>query len=191
MEFKKQVESLRRATLVQREAAARAAPQRSAEFMPYQRLRGAWCRCCAMRWLNVYPLLAVLVGVVFMVYVKQTREILADLQQDLIFVERARGVGGVDLVLDARSSSTDFPGDEEGIRRRRIAVAQRRVAAPRAVRGPRDHRLHGVDLPHRAPEPRLDRAACCGNLPVTGPRRGSATGSPGSGGRSSGGRSTG
>jgi len=64
-------------------------------------------------WLNIYPLLAVLVGVVFVFYVKQTREILANLQQPLLLL-------GV-LALWAASiwysmrvlSSTDFPGDAD------------------------------------------------------------------------------
>jgi hypothetical protein len=114
MELNKQVESLRRATLEQREAAARAAPeQEAAQYTPFQKFM--WCVVQVLRhaWLNIYPLLGVVVGVVFIVYVKQTREILADLQQDLIFVG-VLGVWAASIWYSMRVlSSTDFPGDEE------------------------------------------------------------------------------
>jgi hypothetical protein len=114
MELNKQVQSLRRATLVQREAAANAAPAReAAEYTPFQRF--TWCVVQVLRhaWLNIYPLLALLVGVVFIFYVKQTREILADLQQDLIFLT-VLAVWAASIWYSMRVlSSTDFPGDEE------------------------------------------------------------------------------
>jgi hypothetical protein len=114
MGFNKQVESLRRATLEQREAAARAAPTKEAlEYTPFQRFM--WCVVQVLRhaWLNIYPLLAVVVGVVFVVCVKQTREILGDLQQDLILVS-VLGVWAASIWYSMRMlSSTDFPGDEE------------------------------------------------------------------------------
>lgn len=113
MEFK-QVESLRRATLVQREAAARAAPAReTAEYSPFQRFTWSVVQVLRHAWLNIYPLLAALVGVVFMVYVKQTREILGDLQHDLILVA-VLAVWATSIWYSMRVlSSTDFPGEEE------------------------------------------------------------------------------
>jgi hypothetical protein len=114
MELNKQVESLRRATLEQREAAARAAPAKdAAEYTSFQRFM--WCVVQVLRhaWFNIYPLLAVAVGVAFIVCVKQTREILADLQQDLIFLN-VLAVWAASIWYSMRVlSSTDFPGDEE------------------------------------------------------------------------------
>jgi hypothetical protein len=113
MNFSRQVEWLRRVTFRQREAAAKAAPSRPAKYTPFQRFM--WCVVQVLRhaWLNIYPLLAVLVGVVFIVYVKQTREILADLQQDLIFLG-VLAVWAASIWYSMRVlSSTDFPGDEE------------------------------------------------------------------------------
>ena len=112
MEFKR-VESLRRAMLVQREAAARAAPARPAKYTPFQRFTWSVVQVLRHAWLNIYPLLALLVGVVFIVSVKQTREILADLQQDLIFLG-VLAVWAASIWYSMRVlSSTDFPGDEE------------------------------------------------------------------------------
>jgi hypothetical protein len=113
MQLNKQVESLRQATLVQREAAARVAPARPAQYTPFQKFTWSVVQVLRHAWLNIYPLLAAVVGVVFIVYVKQTREILADLQQDLIFLT-VLAVWAASIWYAMRVlSSTDFPGDEE------------------------------------------------------------------------------
>ena len=111
MEFQ-QVESLRRETLAQTRAADDAlATQAPAEYEWHQKL--LWCLVQVLRhaWLNIYPLLALLVGVVFVFYVKQTREILAGLERDLIFLGVA-AVWAASIWYTMRVlSSTDFPGD--------------------------------------------------------------------------------
>jgi len=113
MEFKK-VESLRRAKLEKREAAAEAAPPPAqASYSLFQKI--LWCAVQALRhaWLNVYPLLALVVGVAFIVFVKQTREILANLEQEWLFVG-VLAAWAVSIWYSMRVlSSTDFPGDVE------------------------------------------------------------------------------
>ena len=87
MELNKQVESLRRATASQREAAARAAPRKKRRSTPPARATcGAPCRCCAMPGSTSIPCSRSLVGMVFVFYVRQTREILADLEQDRLLL---------------------------------------------------------------------------------------------------------
>ena len=112
MEFK-QVRSLRRAKLGQREAAQAVAPPAEAQYSRLQKL--LWCVVQVARhaWLNVYPLLALLVGVVFIVLVKQTREILGNLQHELPFLG-VLAVWAASIWYSMRVlSSTDFPGDLE------------------------------------------------------------------------------
>ena len=115
MEFK-QVESLRRAKLEERDAAAQvagaAAPAETSYSFPQ---RSVWCAVQALRhaWLNIYPLLALVIGVVFVFYVKQTREILAGMQQYWL-VLGVLAVWAASIWYSMRVlSSTDFPGDAD------------------------------------------------------------------------------
>jgi hypothetical protein len=113
MEFKP-VESLRRAKLDERDAAAQvAAPKTADQYSWFQ--KSMWCGVQALRhaWLNIYPLLALVVGVVFVVYVKQTREILAGMQQHWL-VLGVLAVWAASIWYSMRVlSSTDFPGDAD------------------------------------------------------------------------------
>jgi hypothetical protein len=112
MELNQAVQSLRREKLEQREAAAQAVPSEEKFSLPQRLL---WCAVQVLRhaWLNIFPLLALLVGVVFICAIKQTREILANLQMDVLFtVVLAAWAASVWYVMRVLSS-TDFPGDEE------------------------------------------------------------------------------
>ena len=112
MEFK-QVESLRRAKVVERRAAAQAAAPAARHYSFAQRL--IWCAVEVLRhaWLNIYPLLALLAGMVFVFYVRQTREILGNLEQYWL-VLGVLGIWAASIWYSMRVlSSTDFPGDAD------------------------------------------------------------------------------
>ena len=114
MELNQAIESLRQAKLDEREAAAAVAEKRAAAQYTWWQ-QGIWFGVEILRyaWLNIYPLLALLVGVVFIFYVKQTREILADLQQQrltaAVLAAWAASIWYSMRVL----SSTDYPGDAD------------------------------------------------------------------------------
>ncbi|HSA90639.1 MAG TPA: hypothetical protein VLF42_12150 [Burkholderiales bacterium] len=112
MEFR-QVESLRNAKLEQRAAAAAVAAPAPARFSLPQRM--LWCLVQVLRhaWLNVYPLLALVAGVVFIAAVEQTREILANLEQELLFLAVLAAWAASIWYTMRVLSSTDFPGDAE------------------------------------------------------------------------------
>ena len=114
MELNQAIQSLRQAKLDEREAAAVVAEKKApAQYKWWQ--QGIWFGVEILRyaWLNIYPLLALLVGVVFVFYVKQTREILVDLQQQrltaAVLAAWAASIWYSMRVL----SSTDYPGDAD------------------------------------------------------------------------------
>ena len=114
MELNQAIQSLRQAKLDEREAAAVVADKKAlAQYKWWQ--QGIWFGVEILRyaWLNIYPLLALLVGVVFVFYVKQTREILTDLQQQrltaAVLAAWAASIWYSMRVL----SSTDYPGDAD------------------------------------------------------------------------------
>ena len=114
MELNQAIQSLRKAKLDEREAAAGVAEKKTqAQYKWWQ--QGIWFGVEILRyaWLNIYPLLALLVGVVFVFYVKQTREILADLQQQRL-TAAVLAAWAVSIWYSMRVlSSTDYPGDAD------------------------------------------------------------------------------
>ena len=111
MEFRK-VESARRAKLQQREAAAQAAPPPPAEH--YSWISTAiWCAVEGMGyvWLNVFPLLALVAGVVFIFLVEQTHELLGNLRHDLLYLGVLAAWAAAIWYSMRVLSTTDFPGD--------------------------------------------------------------------------------
>jgi hypothetical protein len=112
MELNQRVESLRLAKREEKEAAAQvAAAHEPATYSFPQRL--VWCGVEVLRhaWLNVYPLLALLAGVVFVAYVRQTREILNGMEQHwLVFAVLAGWAASIWYSMRVLSG-TDYPGD--------------------------------------------------------------------------------
>jgi len=118
MELKQNLESLRQQKFDERAAATQKAEERAQEgYSRFQ--RSVWSIVHVFRygWLNVFSLLGLVGGVVFITVVPQTREILTNLAQE----EQPRRLLLVVLALWAVSiwytmrllSTTDFPGEEE------------------------------------------------------------------------------
>ncbi|HZM33735.1 MAG TPA: hypothetical protein VFC18_04505, partial [Burkholderiales bacterium] len=106
------LEALREEARGKRDAADRvvASHARTEYSLPH---RLVWCGVEVLRhaWLNVYPLLALLIGVVFVFYVKQTREILAGMQQHWL-VLGVLAAWAASIWYSMRViSGTDYPGD--------------------------------------------------------------------------------
>jgi hypothetical protein len=108
------IEALRREKLDQRARTHHRAPRGTEPR--YSRLQKiVWSLVQVLRhaWLNVFSLLALAAGVVFIVYVPQTREILANLVDKGTFL-LVLAVWAVSIWYSMRVlSSTDFPGDAE------------------------------------------------------------------------------
>jgi hypothetical protein len=113
MEFK-HVESLRTRTRKQRPPAGQgAAKPAQAEYSLIQRIFWSAVELLRVRYLlvNAYPLVAVIVGVAFIVAVDQTREILSNLQHEMLFLG-ALAVWAASIWYCMRVlSGTDFPGE--------------------------------------------------------------------------------
>jgi hypothetical protein len=133
MEFRK-VESARRAKLQQREAAAQAAPPPPVEHYSWIS-RAIWCAVEAMGyvWLNVFPLLALVAGVVFIFLVEQTHELLGNLRHDLLYLGVLAAWAAAIWYSMRVLSTTDFPGDAEPHPAAKNFVEWLNVEAPRVA----------------------------------------------------------
>jgi hypothetical protein len=102
------IQELRRAKLDERTV-----PAAGAQYSLPQRL--IWCGVQVLRhaWLNVYAILALVAGVVFIFNVKQTRELLANLEYDWLFLGVLAAWAASIWYSMRVLSSTDFPGDAE------------------------------------------------------------------------------
>jgi len=113
--IRSRIQAARRQKVEERAAAAnvKAAQPPQVRYSWSQTLVWSVVQVLRHAWLNVYPLLALVVGVAFIVFVKQTREILANLEQEWLFVG-VLAAWAVSIWYSMRVlSSTDFPGDVE------------------------------------------------------------------------------
>lgn len=116
MDFgKSRIRAARRQKVDERAAAAnvKEAQPPQASYSWTQSLVWSVVQVLRHAWLNVYPLIGLAAGVIFVAFIAQTREILGNLEQKGLFLG-ALAVWAVSIWYTMRVlSTTDFPGDEE------------------------------------------------------------------------------